>query len=60
MEPIHTTANRALAALLVAFEWDMKRSTAKLYKGDSNPCLRIFKYQKTKDKNFLKFNINKL
>ena len=36
MEPMHTTANRALAALSVAFEWDMKRSTARLYKGDSN------------------------
>ncbi len=59
MEPMHTTANRALAALSVAFEWDMKRSTARLYKGDSNPCLRISKYQETKDKNYLQENILK-
>ena len=44
MEPIKTTANRALAALSVAFEWDMKRATARLYKGDSNPCLRAVSY----------------
>ena len=59
MERMHTTANRALAALSVAFEWDMKRSTARLYKGDSNPCLRISKYQETKDKNYLQQNILK-
>ena len=56
MEPIHTTANRALAALSVAFEWDMKRSTARLYKGDSNPCLRVSKYQESKDKKHLVLN----
>ncbi len=53
MEKIPTTANRVLAALSVAFEWDMKRSVDRLYKGDSNPCLRVSKYQESKDKKHL-------
>ena len=56
MEPIPTTANRVLAALSVAFEWDMKRSVDRLYKGDSNPCLRVSKYQESKDKRHLVLN----
>ena len=56
MEQIPTTANRALAALSVAFEWDMKRSTDRLYKGDNNPCLRVSKYQESKDKKHLVLN----
>ena len=56
MEKIPTTANRVLAALSVAFEWDMKRSVDRLYKGDSNPCLRVSKYQESKDKRHLVLN----
>jgi|TARA_R100001143_G_C3351209_1_gene129622 hypothetical protein len=56
MEKIPTTANRVVAALSVAFEWDMKRSTDRLYKGDNNPCLRISKYQESKDKKHLVLN----
>ena len=56
MEQMPTTANRVLAALSVAFEWDMKRSVDRLYKGDSNPCLRISKYQESKDKKHLVLN----
>ena len=56
MEQIPTTANRVLAALSVAFEWDMKRSVDRLYKGDSNPCLRVSKYQESKDKRHLVLN----
>ena len=56
MEKIPTTANRVLAALSVAFEWDMKRSVDRLYKGDSNPCLRVSKYQESKDKKHLVLN----
>ena len=56
MEKIPTTANRVVAALSVAFEWDMKRSTDRLYKGDNNPCLRISNYQESKDKKHLVLN----
>ena len=56
MEQIPTTANRVLAALSVAIEWDMKRSVDRLYKGDSNPCLRVSKYQESKDKKHLVLN----
>jgi hypothetical protein len=56
MEQMPTTANRVLAALSVAFEWDMKRSVDRLYKGDSNPCLRVSKYQESKDKRHLVLN----
>ena len=56
MEPIPTTANRALAALSIAIEWDMKRSVDRLYKGDNNPCLRVSKYQESKDKKHLVLN----
>ena len=56
MESIPTTANRALAILSVAFEWDMKRAVTRLYTGENNPCLRITKYQETKDKKFLELN----
>ena len=53
MEKIPTTANRVLATLSVAFEWDMKRTTERLYHSDVNPCLRIDKYPETKDKKFI-------
>ena len=53
MEKIPTTANRVLATLSVAFEWDMKRTTERLYHSDINPCLRIEKYPETKDKKFI-------
>jgi hypothetical protein len=53
LESKPTTANRAVAAISVAIEWDMKRAAKSLYKGDFNPCLKITKYQETKDKNFL-------
>ena len=56
MESIPTTANRALAILSTAFEWDMKRSIDRLYPGEHNPCLRISKYQETKDKKYLELN----
>ena len=56
MERIPTTANRALAALSIAFEWDMKRSTDRLFPGDNNPCLRVSKYQESKDKKHLDIN----
>ncbi len=56
MESIPTTANRALAILSVAFEWDMKRAVTRLYPGENNPCLRITKYQETKDKKYLELN----
>ena len=56
MESMPTTANRALAALSVAFEWDMKRSTDRLFPGDNNPCLRVSKYQESKDKKHLDIN----
>jgi hypothetical protein len=56
MEQMPTTANRVLAALSVAIEWDMKRSVDRLYKGDSNPCLRVSKYQESKDKRHLVLN----
>ena len=56
MESIPTTANRALAALSIAFEWDMKRSVDRLYPGDQNPCLKISKFQETKDKKHLALN----
>ena len=56
MESIPTTANRALAILSIAFEWDMRRSVTRLYPGENNPCLRITKYQETKDKKYLELN----
>ena len=56
MERMPTTANRALAALSIAFEWDMKRSTDRLFPGENNPCLRISKYQESKDKKHLDIN----
>tara|TARA_R100000008_G_C3579075_1_gene167198 strand:- start:417 stop:1910 length:1494 start_codon:yes stop_codon:yes gene_type:complete len=58
LESKPTTANRAVAALSVAFEWDMKRSVDRMFPGDTNPCLRVSKYQEKKDKNFL--NLNKV
>ena len=56
MESIPTAANRALAILSVVFEWDMKRAVHRLHPGDSNPCLRITKYQESKDKKYLELN----
>ena len=56
MASIPTAANRALAILSTAFEWDMKRSIDRLYPGEHNPCLRISKYQETKDKKYLELN----
>ena len=56
MGSIPTTANRALAILSTAFEWDMKRAIHRLYPGENNPCLRISKYQETKDKRYLELN----
>ena len=56
MGSIPTTANRALAILSTAFEWDMKRAIHRLYPGENNPCLRVSKYQETKDKKYLELN----
>ena len=53
MKDIPIAANRALAALSVAFEWDMNRLTNRLYQKDNNVCLRIPKYQENKDKRFI-------
>ena len=53
MGSIPTTANRVLAILSTAFEWDMKRAVHRLYPGENNPCLRVSKYQETKDKKYL-------
>ena len=53
MKDIPIAANRALAILSVAFEWDMNRLTNRLFQKDSNPCLRIAKYQENKDKRFI-------
>ena len=41
---------------LVVFEWDMKRAVNRLHPGESNPCLRITKYQESKDKKYLELN----
>ena len=51
MELIPTSANRALAALSVVFEWDSKR-IAPSHKG-FNPCLRVAKYEEKKDKKYI-------
>ena len=51
LEDSPTAANRALAALSVVFEWDAKKLNP-MFKG-VNPCLRIAKYQETKDKKFI-------
>ena len=56
MASIPTTANRVLAILSTAFEWDMKRAVHRLYPGENNPCLRISKYQEAKDKKYLELN----
>ena len=53
MESIPTSANRALATLSVAIEWDMKRTSERMFIQDANPCLRIDKYPETKDKKFV-------
>ena len=49
-----TAANRALAALSVVFEWDGKKLNP-MFEGP-NPCLRISKYEETKDKNYIDNN----
>ena len=46
-------ANHALAALSVAFEFDMQRVTDHLYKGSNNPCIRVTKYPIQRDKKYL-------
>ena len=51
LEDTPTAANRALAALSVVFEWDAKQLNP-MFKG-VNPCLRITKYQETKDKKYI-------
>ena len=48
-----SAANNALAALSVAFEYDIARSHNQLYQGTNNPCLRVVKYETNKDKRFL-------
>ena len=50
-------ANNALAALSVAFEWDMTRSHERLYHGSNNPCLRVKKYIINKDKKFIDLDV---
>ena len=51
LEDTPTTANRALAALSIVFEWDSKKLNPMFKAG--NPCLRISKYEETKDKKYL-------
>ena len=55
LEDKPAAANHALAALSVAFEWDMAktREEDKLYKGTNNPCIRVAKYAVEKNKDFL-------
>jgi len=53
MEEIPIAANRALAILSVAFEWDMKRTTSRLYLKDNNPCLRVAKFPEVADKGYI-------
>jgi hypothetical protein len=53
MASIPTAANRVLAILSTAFEWDMKRAVDRLFTGENNPCLRVSKYRETKDKKYL-------
>ena len=53
MESIPTAANRALAVLSVAIEWDMKRTTSRLFHQEVNPCLRVDKYPEEPDKRFI-------
>jgi len=54
LESTPTVANRALSYLSVVFEWDMRRSTNRLYKSDANPCSRISHYVEKKHKDYLK------
>jgi integrase len=51
LEQRPTAANKALAALSIVFEWDSLKLKP-MFKG-VNPCLRIAKYQETKDKKFI-------
>ena len=53
LSDIPAAANHALAALSVAFEFDMQRVTDHLYKGSNNPCIRVTKYPIQKDKKYL-------
>ena len=46
-------ANNALAALSVAFEFDMQKAKDGLYKGNNNPCIRVSKNEVNKDKKYL-------
>ena len=47
-------ANNALAALSVAFEFDLKKARdAMLPDGAINPCIRMSKYEITKDKKYI-------
>tara|TARA_B100000959_G_scaffold13803_1_gene13640 strand:+ start:220 stop:1119 length:900 start_codon:yes stop_codon:yes gene_type:complete len=47
-------ANHALAALSVAFEFDMQKAKDGLFKGNNNPCIRVAKYPPKYDKKYLK------
>ena len=53
MQDFPVAANNALAACSVAFEWDMTLASKRLFKGTSNPCLRVVKYEVQKDKRHL-------
>ena len=53
LSDIPAAANNSLAALSVAFEFDMQRVTDHLYKGSNNPCIRVTKYPIQKDKKYL-------
>ena len=53
MKSTPASANHALAALSVAFEFDMQKVKDGLYQGDNNPCIRVSKYKTNKDKRYL-------
>ena len=46
-------ANHALAALSVAFEFDLQKAKDALFKGNNNPCIRVAKYPINYDKKYL-------
>lgn len=53
LEATPASANHALAALSVAFEYDMQKAKDGLYAGNNNPCIRVPKYPVNKDKKYL-------
>jgi len=53
MQQKPVAANAALAALSVAFEWDMTLAHTRLFQGIQNPCLRVVKYEVRNDKRHL-------